>query len=107
MLLATIIAIAAVIMISASFVVLRRERNDGLTIDPPDLTDVVDISDVLPGIEVAGTDSIVESEPSSTMLPGPRFASDSPAHDRHSAASSAASSPVVSTVTPGRRSKKH
>ena len=106
MLLATIIAIAAVIMISASFVVLRRERNDGLTIDPPDLTDVVDISDVLPGIEVAGTARSWRANPSSTMLPDPRFASDSPAHDRHSAAP-APSSPVVSTVTPGRRSKKH
>ena len=86
MLLATIIAIAAVIMISASFVVLRRERNDGLTIDPPDLTDVVDISDVLPGIEVAGTDAIVESEPVVDDAPRPSFRSDSPAHDRHSAA---------------------
>ena len=73
MLLATVIAIAAIIMISASFVVLRRERNDGLTIDPPDLTDVVDISDVLPGIEVAGTDSIVESEPVVDDAPRPSF----------------------------------
>ena len=73
MLLATIIAIAAIIMISASFVVLRRERNDGLTIDPPDLADVVDISDVLPGIEVAGTDSIVESETVVDDAPRPSF----------------------------------
>jgi len=63
MLLATVIAIAAIIMISASFVVLRRERNEGLTIDPPDLSDVVDIGDVLPGVAVADTDAIVEREP--------------------------------------------
>ena len=73
MLLATIIAIAAIIMISASFIVLRRERNDGPTIDSPDLTDVVDISDVLPGIEVAGNDSIVESEPIVDDAPRPSF----------------------------------
>lgn len=73
MLLATIIAIAAIIMISASFVVLRRERNDGLTIDPPDLTDVVDISDVLPGIEVADADSSAEREPVVDDAPRPSF----------------------------------
>ena len=73
MLLATIIAIAAIIMISASFVVLRRERNDGLTIDPPDLTDVVDISDVLPGIEVANADSSAEREPVVDDAPRPSF----------------------------------
>ena len=106
MLLATIIAIAAIIMISASFVVLRRERNDGLTIDPPDLTDVVDISDVLPGIDVVDADSSAEREPVVDDAPGRRFASASPAHGRRSAASSVASSPAVSTVTPGRRSKK-
>ncbi len=73
MLLATIIAIAAVIMISASFVVLRRERNDGLTIDPPDLTDVVDISDVLPGIDVVDADSSAEREPVVDDAPRPSF----------------------------------
>ena len=73
MLLATIIAIAAIIMISASFVVLRRERNDGLTIDPPDLTDVVDISDVLPGIDVADADSSAEREPVVDDAPRPSF----------------------------------
>jgi fused signal recognition particle receptor len=73
MLLATIIAIAAIIMISASFVVLRRERNEGLTIDPPDLSDVVDIGDVLPGVAVADTDSIVEREPVVDDAPRPSF----------------------------------
>ncbi|MEM9202419.1 MAG: signal recognition particle-docking protein FtsY [Actinomycetota bacterium] len=53
MLFATIIAIAALVIIGASFVVLRRGRNEGLTIDPPEMTDVVDIADVAPGLEVA------------------------------------------------------
>ncbi len=73
MLLATIITIAAIVMISASFVVLRRERNEGLTIDPPDLTGVVDISDVLSGIEVADADSIVENALVVDDAPRPSF----------------------------------
>ena len=67
MLFAAIIAIAALVIISASFVVLRRGRNEGLTIDPPDLTDVVDISDVVPGLEVGDLIISVNGNAVSTM----------------------------------------
>ena len=71
MLFAAIIAIAAIVIITASFVVLRRSRNEGLTIDPPDLTDVVDITDVVPGIEapdlVEDVVDVVEEAPRPTF----------------------------------------
>ena len=63
MTLTIIIAIASLVIISASFVVLRRTRNEGLTIDPPDLTDVVDISDVVPGLKADG-EADVDARPS-------------------------------------------
>ncbi len=63
MLFAALIAVAALVIISASFVVLRRDRNAGLTIDTPD---VVDIADVVP--EVAST-----APPSSVDGPRPSF----------------------------------
>ena len=53
MLFATVIAIAALVIVGASFIVLRRDRDAGLTVDPPDLTNVVDISDVIDGQTVA------------------------------------------------------
>lgn len=49
MLFATVIAIAALVIVGASFIVLRRDRDAGLTVDPPHLTNVVDISDVIDG----------------------------------------------------------
>ena len=54
MLFAAIIAIAALVIVGASFVVLRRGRNEGLTIDPPDLTAVVDIGEVATDVEAPG-----------------------------------------------------
>lgn len=63
MLFTLIIAIAALLLVTASFVVLRRGRNEGLTIDPPDLTDVVDITDVVPGIEAPVESVVVEDAP--------------------------------------------
>lgn len=46
MLFATIIAIAALVLVGASFVVIRRDKGAELTVDPPALTDVVDIADL-------------------------------------------------------------
>ena len=54
MLFAAIIAIAALVIVGASFVVLRRGRHEGLTIDPPDLTAVVDIGEVATDVEAPG-----------------------------------------------------
>ena len=68
MLFAAIIAIAALVIVSASFVVLRRGRNEGLTIDPPDLTDVVDLADVAPELDAPDVvdevaETVVEDAP--------------------------------------------
>lgn len=46
MLFATIIAIAALVLVGASFVVIRRDKGAELAVDPPALTDVVDIADL-------------------------------------------------------------
>ncbi len=54
MLFAAIIAIAALVIVGASFVVLRRGRHECLTIDPPDLTAVVDIGEVATDVEAPG-----------------------------------------------------
>ncbi len=47
MLFAAIIAVAALVLIGASLIVLRRDREAGLTVDPPDHTEVIDIADVV------------------------------------------------------------
>ena len=75
MLFAAIIAIAALVIIGASFVVLRRGRNEGLTIDPPDLTDVIDIGDVTEELEVPDTieELVEETAPVVEDAPRPSF----------------------------------
>lgn len=63
MLFAAIIAVAALVIIGASFIVLRRDRSAGLTIDPPDLTAVTDISDVV------GAADLLEAPPAEAEAP--------------------------------------
>ena len=62
MLFAAIIAIAALVIVGASFVVLRRGRNEGLTIDPPDLTAVVDSGEVATDVEAPAVEEATPVE---------------------------------------------
>ena len=69
MLFAIIIAIAALVIIGASVVVLRRDRNEGLVIDrDADTPDIVDISDVAPDAAAP-----TEAEPTAEAAPRPSF----------------------------------
>jgi len=63
MLFAAIIAVAALVIIGASFIVLRRDRSAGLTIDPPDVAEVTDISDVI------GDPQVLDAPPAETETP--------------------------------------
>jgi len=70
MLFALIIAVAALVIIGASFVVLRRDRGDGLVIDRDvaDAPEIVDISDVAPD---AGP--VAVEKPQAEPAPRPTF----------------------------------
>jgi fused signal recognition particle receptor len=69
MLFAIIIAIAALVIIGASVVVLRRDRNEGLVIDrDADTPEIIDISDIAPDAAAP-----TEAEPTAEAAPRPSF----------------------------------
>ena len=73
MLFATLIAIAALMIVAASFIVLRRDRDTGLTVDPPDPTGIFDISDVVDQFGAVPAAAEVDDARIATDPPLPSF----------------------------------